>query len=85
MYIHNDLHVKFYAEDYIRARLLEADHYRMLNQLRKCRKNGILRSFHLFLGRLGRWLILLGERLERVEISTTSYGEDGWKGLSTSG
>ena len=67
MYTHNDLHLKLFAEDYIRARLLEAEKYRMLNPLRKQRSNGILRALRLFRGCIGRSLISLGERLEDIQ------------------
>jgi hypothetical protein len=72
MYIHNDLHLELYAEDYIRARLLEAENYRMLNQLRKQHFNGILRALRLFRGRIGRSLISLGERLEGIQSPSVS-------------
>ncbi len=72
MYIRNDLHIKLHAEDYIRARLMEAENYRMLNQLRKHRQNRIFQPIHLFFGRLGRTLILLGEKLEREALSLSS-------------
>ena len=77
MHIRNDLHIKLYAEDYIRARLLEAENYRMLNQLRMQRQNRILRLLHLFFECLGRALISLGERLVNKELSSASYSENG--------
>jgi hypothetical protein len=82
MNFHNDLHVKLYAEDYIRARLKEAENYRMLGQLRKNRQKRILRPFYLFLGWLGRSFISAGERLQNIEFSSLSESEDGWAGLS---
>jgi hypothetical protein len=77
MYIRNDLKIRLYAEDYIRARLMEAENYRMLNQLRKHRQNRILRLLHLFFECLGRSLISLGERLENLSLSSASYIENG--------
>jgi hypothetical protein len=73
MYTHNDLHLELYAEDYIRARLLEAENYRMLNQLRKQRFHGILRALRLFRGRMGRSLISLGKRLEDIQSPSVTY------------
>jgi hypothetical protein len=67
MYTHNDIHLELYAEDYIRARLLEAENDRILIQLRKQRSSGILRALRLFRGRIGRSLISLGERLEDIQ------------------
>jgi hypothetical protein len=72
MYIHNDLHLEWYAEDYIRARLLETENYRVLNQLRKQHFNGIRRALRLFQGRIGRSLISLGERLESIQSPSVS-------------
>jgi hypothetical protein len=77
MYIRNDLHIKLHAEDYIRARLMEAENYRMLNQLRKHRQNRILRLLQLFFERLGHALISLGERLVNERLPSASYGENG--------
>jgi hypothetical protein len=77
MYIRNNLHIKLHAEDYIRARLMEAENYRMLNQLRKHRRNKILRSFHLLLVRLGRILISFGERLENKTLTSIYCNENG--------
>jgi len=72
MYLANDLRIELYAEDYIRAHLKQAENYRILNQLRKHRQNTLLRPVHLFFGRLGRALILAGERLESYEVSSLS-------------
>ena len=76
MYIRHDLQIKLHAEDYIRARLTEADNYRMLNQLRKHRQNRILRLLQLFFECLGHALISLGERLANNRFSSISYGEN---------
>jgi hypothetical protein len=70
MNINNDLKLKLYAEDYIRARILEADNYRMLNQLRRHPKSGALHPVHTMLGHLGRILIIIGERLVVYELSS---------------
>jgi hypothetical protein len=77
MIINNDLKFKLYAEDYIRARLLEAENYRMLNQLRDQHQNGIMHMVHIFLGLLGRFLIALGERLGGYELSSAPWALDG--------
>jgi hypothetical protein len=70
MNINSDLKLKLYAEDYIRARILEAENYRMLNQLRRHHKNEVLRPVHTILGHLGRILIFMGERLIVYELSS---------------
>ncbi len=72
MYIRHDLQIKLHAEDYIRARLLEAENYRMLNQLRKQHQNGILRVLNLFFECLGHVFISLGERLTNKRLSSAS-------------
>jgi hypothetical protein len=77
MYIRHDLQIKLHAEDHIRARLMEAENYRMLNQLRNHRQNRILRSLHLFFECVGHVLISLGERLVNKRLSSASYSENG--------
>jgi hypothetical protein len=84
MHIGNDLHIKLYAEDYIRAQLVEAENYRMLIRLRKHRQYRILRPLQLFLVRLGHTLISLGERLEGKEFSSAPIGEFRWIDFSIS-
>jgi hypothetical protein len=76
MYIRHDLQIKLHAEDYIRARLMEAENYRMLNQMRKHHQNGILRVLNLFFEGLGHALISLGERLTNKRLSSASYGDN---------
>jgi hypothetical protein len=73
----HDLKIKLHAEDYIRARLLEAEDYRMLNQLRTHHQNRILRLLQHFLECLGHALISLGERLVNERLSSASYSENG--------
>ena len=63
MELNNDMQLRIYAEGYIRARLLEAENHQMLNQLRGHYQSGISLRYHTMLGRLGRLLIALGERL----------------------
>jgi len=72
MNIRNDLQIKYHAEDIIRTRLREAENYRMLNQLRKHRQVKLLLPLQLFLRRVGRTLISLGEKLESKEFSSAS-------------
>lgn len=73
MNINNDLKLELFAEDYIRAKLLEAENYRMLKHLRKRNHKGLLHPFLPLLGWLGRILILLGERLEGYELTSATW------------
>lgn len=68
----NDFHFKLYAEDRIRARLNEAENYRMLNRLRKEKNGWILRFTRDQIVNFGRLLIRLGERLERFDFSSVT-------------
>ena len=65
----NEFQFRVYAEDQIRARLLEAENYRMLNQLRKHYPKGISQSWHSVLKYLGHGLTVLGERIDNLESS----------------
>jgi len=75
MIIHNSYHLELYAQDTIRERLLEAENYRMLTQLRKQPHHGIHRTLRLLRGGIGRALISLGEWVEDQQLpSATQVG-----------
>ena len=64
MDMNNNMRLQIYAEDHVRARLLEAENYQMLSQLRGQYQSGISLRYHTMLGRLGRPLIALRKSLE---------------------
>ena len=78
MYTRNGLQLKLYAEDHIRARLKEAENYRMLNRLRKQSRKRIRIPLQLSITNLGHKLGLWSEKLNRKESLFTS--QEGHKG-----
>lgn len=62
------LHVKLHTEEWLRVQPFKVENYRKLKPLKIRRHNGIQRSFHLFLRRLGGSFISLSERLDSKEI-----------------
>ena len=64
MDMNNNMQLQIYAEDHVHARLLEAENYQMLNQLRGHYQRGISLRYQILLRRLGRSLIALRESLE---------------------
>jgi hypothetical protein len=69
------LHVKLHTEEWLLDQPFKVENYRKLKPLKMHRQNGIQRSLHLFLRRLGRSLISFGERLENKKLSSASCGE----------
>jgi hypothetical protein len=72
MYTRNGLQMKLYAEDRIRARLKEAENYRMLNRLRKQSQNKIRFPLQFSIKHLVYKLILWSEKLVGKESSFSS-------------
>jgi len=67
MNMNNEMQLRIYAEDHIRARLLEAENYQMLNQLRSHYHVDISLRLHSLLRRLGHSLIALGRGLKAIK------------------
>jgi hypothetical protein len=74
MYTRSGLQLKLYAEDQVRARLREAENYRMLNRLRKQSRKRIRIPLQLSITNLGRKLTLWSERLNRKRSVFSSRG-----------
>jgi hypothetical protein len=71
----NEIQFRVFAEDHIRARLKEAENYRMLNQLRKCYPGGISWGWRTVIHSLGRSLVVMGEKLEGLGGSLARWFE----------
>jgi hypothetical protein len=71
----NEIHFRVCAEDRIRARLLEAENYQMLNQLRTCYPRGFSFVWWTLTEGLARSLSGIAKKLEGFEASLVTWFE----------